>query len=120
MSGFEGKLLVDRQFTVTFQWNVSFCRDSINTPDSINSDRNPSRADDEEADTDLETDRLLGQQRLDNIGNLEKVRRDACLSRIVDYMYDVFHSVSTKKQPQYLDQLPNFRRQHCDKVLELH
>ncbi|XP_037029018.1 amyloid-beta A4 precursor protein-binding family A member 2-like isoform X4 [Bradysia coprophila] len=56
--------------------NVWVRRDSINTPDSINSDQNPSRPcpDDEEADTDLETDRLLGQQRLDNIGNLEKVR----------------------------------------------
>lgn len=55
-----------------------YFRDSINTPDSINSDQNPSKAcpDDEEADTDLETDRLLGQQRLDNIGNLEKVVRD--------------------------------------------
>ncbi|KAJ6637633.1 Protein lin-10 [Pseudolycoriella hygida] len=51
-------------------------RDSVNTPDSVNSDQNPSKVgpDDEEADTDLETDRLLGQQRLDNIGNLEKVR----------------------------------------------
>lgn len=39
--------------------------------ESLNSDHNPSKplsVDDEEADTDLETDRLLGQQRLDDHG----------------------------------------------------
>ena len=53
--------------------NYLIRRDSINTPDSINSDKNlKASPDDEEADTDLETDRLLGQQRQENIGNLEK------------------------------------------------
>lgn len=39
--------------------------------ESLNSDQNPSKplsVEDEEADTDLETDRLLGQQRLDDNG----------------------------------------------------
>lgn len=39
--------------------------------ESLNSEHNPSKplsVDDEEADTDLETDRLLGQQRLDDHG----------------------------------------------------
>lgn len=48
--------------------------------ESLSSDHNPSKplsVDDEEADTDLETDRLLGQQRLDDHGFYdEKVRLD--------------------------------------------
>lgn len=65
------------------------CRDSINTPDSINSDQNLSKAcpDDEEADTDLETDRLLGQQRLDNIGNLKVVRYFCPIYRKVSSLF---------------------------------
>lgn len=48
--------------------------------ESLNSDHNASKPlsiDDEEADTDLETDRLLGQQRLDDHGFYdEKVERN--------------------------------------------
>lgn len=39
----------------------------------MNSDQNPSKICPDDEDTDLETDRLLGQQRLDNIGNLDKM-----------------------------------------------
>lgn len=51
--------------------------------ESLNSDHNPSKplsVDDEEADTDLETDRLLGQQRLDDHGFYdEKVNKNETL-----------------------------------------
>lgn len=50
--------------------------------ESLNSDHNPSKplsVDDEEADTDLETDRLLGQQRLDDHGFYDE-KVISCLS----------------------------------------
>lgn len=55
--------------------------------ESLNSDHNASKPlsiDDEEADTDLETDRLLGQQRLDDHGFYDDKVEFCFLSNFID------------------------------------